>query len=466
MSKSQKLFLGLVLCLSFLSNVALAEEAVVLDEGINLTELEVTEPNILPDSPVYFIKDWYRNIQSFLIFNPAKKAELEMKYASERLVEADRLIAKGNIIMAQNILEKHNRNIERVQQIIAAQEDGSIKEELLNILARKTIRHQNVLDGIEGKVELKDLNRIREIKEEAMQLYIGAENKEKIQERLEGILEQEKGSNFKELKNIQVLQRVKDLVPEQAKEKIEAVIERQTEHFQEKFDALTTEEKERIREYLPGINGEETSLIEVLSKMINGVLSPEIKEELKDAKEEIKTQLQERLEKADRENIQDFGERIMIKLENGGIEKLELIEEVRENLPKDVLSRLEMAKEMISTRFWEEINDASENDGEKLLDKAINSVQPKTIEALKKVQEKIDILLPQKQQEIKKFEQKIQEKEMEANLCNSQWKPVCGVDGKTYDNICRAEKIAQVKVSYEGICKNQNQTQLRSIEGV
>lgn len=269
MSKSQKLFLGLVLCLSFLSNVALAEEAVVLDEGINLTELEVTEPNILPDSPVYFIKDWYRNIQSFLIFNPAKKAELEMKYASERLVEADRLIAKGNIIMAQNILEKHNRNIERVQQIIAAQEDGSIKEELLNILARKTIRHQNVLDGIEGKVELKDLNRIREIKEEAMQLYIGAENKEKIQERLEGILEQEKGSNFKELKNIQVLQRVKDLVPEQAKEKIEAVIERQTEHFQEKFENLSEEKKGKIEEYLPKLNGDKTTVLEIISKIKN-----------------------------------------------------------------------------------------------------------------------------------------------------------------------------------------------------
>jgi hypothetical protein len=67
-------------------------EAVNLDETIEAEDLEISEPNILPDSPFYFLKNWGRSIQSFFAFNPVSKAELRLRFANDKLIEAKKLV--------------------------------------------------------------------------------------------------------------------------------------------------------------------------------------------------------------------------------------------------------------------------------------------------------------------------------------------------------------------------------------
>jgi hypothetical protein len=52
-----------------------------------------------------------------------------------------------------------------------------------------------------------------------------------------------------------------------------------------------------------------------------------------------------------------------------------------------------------------------------------------------------------------KKEIKIKEEIIENQACD--YKPVCGVDNKTYTNKCRA-KIAGVEIAYDGVCNNSN----------
>ena len=79
--------IGLIFLILFLATSlsVLAQEKtesikeVILDENIQPKDLGVNEPRILPDSPIYFLKDWSRSIRSFLTFNEVDKAELKLK---------------------------------------------------------------------------------------------------------------------------------------------------------------------------------------------------------------------------------------------------------------------------------------------------------------------------------------------------------------------------------------------------
>jgi len=85
------LILSLVLIFA-LGNITLAQEMpeVVQDETVSAQDLGISEPKVLPDSPFYFLKNWGRGIGLFFAFNPVKKAELRMKFANEKLMEAKR----------------------------------------------------------------------------------------------------------------------------------------------------------------------------------------------------------------------------------------------------------------------------------------------------------------------------------------------------------------------------------------
>ncbi|MFY0535750.1 Kazal-type serine protease inhibitor family protein [Nannocystis pusilla] len=42
--------------------------------------------------------------------------------------------------------------------------------------------------------------------------------------------------------------------------------------------------------------------------------------------------------------------------------------------------------------------------------------------------------------------------------CDSEYAPVCGVDGNTYGNACYAETCAEVAIAHQGVCKPQEST--------
>ena len=58
-----------------------------LQAQIAADALEVKSVGLLPTSPLYFLKEASRSIQSFFTFNPVKKAELKLKIADEKLME-------------------------------------------------------------------------------------------------------------------------------------------------------------------------------------------------------------------------------------------------------------------------------------------------------------------------------------------------------------------------------------------
>jgi hypothetical protein len=58
---------------------------------------ELPDPGITPDSPFYFLDKWGKNITMFFTFGAEAKAKKALRYAEERLAEAQAMAAKNKI---------------------------------------------------------------------------------------------------------------------------------------------------------------------------------------------------------------------------------------------------------------------------------------------------------------------------------------------------------------------------------
>ncbi len=231
LKKNKILTASLMLSLFFTAGFVLAQESenenltsliqeIELDENIQPADLGVEEPNILPDSPFYFLKNWARNIQSFFTFNSLDKARLKEKIANEKLIELKRLIEQNkNRETIENALRNYQNEIgemERVTERIRerAEENAEVGEFLDKFIQQQTL-HQGLLQKLEEQVPAEVLEKIKEAREEHLERFSEVmnrleENKEKIQERLE--------KNLEEIK-VRRLEKIQEQIKEQAQER-------------------------------------------------------------------------------------------------------------------------------------------------------------------------------------------------------------------------------------------------------
>jgi DNA repair exonuclease SbcCD ATPase subunit len=308
MNSLKVLFLSFVLLFAF--GLVLAQEtppaevneAVNLDENIQPEDLGVSEPNLLPDNPLYFLKNWARGIQQVLTFNPVKKAELRMKFANEKLMEVKKTAQKTQdpekIKKAaenyQQEIEKIKNQVEKIKE--TAKENPQVESFLDKFIHQQTL-HEKLLQKLETQVPPEAFEKIKEAREEHLERFKDVmlkleDRKEKITEKLDKILEEQKGSQFKEFKNLEVLKNLEEKVPEEAKEAIQKAEENALKRLQGDLEKMSPENQEEFKEYLEKISGEKEKHLEIMEKIKSE--SPELKENLEKVKERIKEKIKEK----------------------------------------------------------------------------------------------------------------------------------------------------------------------------
>ncbi|PJE69394.1 MAG: hypothetical protein COU98_02250, partial [Candidatus Staskawiczbacteria bacterium CG10_big_fil_rev_8_21_14_0_10_38_10] len=100
-------------------------------------DLGVKDPKILPGDFFYFLKSFSRGVQSFFTFGTLKNAELQMKFASERILEARKLAEEGKTDLAQKTLGKQLENLQKAEKIIEKKKGDPKTETVLEKLAAK-----------------------------------------------------------------------------------------------------------------------------------------------------------------------------------------------------------------------------------------------------------------------------------------------------------------------------------------
>ncbi len=181
------------------TSTVLAEETVIADATTNITaaDLGISEPNLLPDSPFYFLKEWKRSIQSFLTINAVKKAELAEKISNEKLIELRKLTEKGvSQELIQRATEKYQKQVEKVRDIAGkikdtAENNPKIKS-FLDKFTRQQDLQQQILEKLQDQVPQGVYQKIREVREQHLEKFEQViqkleTKKEQARERIEGV---------------------------------------------------------------------------------------------------------------------------------------------------------------------------------------------------------------------------------------------------------------------------------------
>lgn len=155
-----------------------ASTSLINGEEEQLDGVTVETPTSVPSGFGLWLRDWREKISLALTFDPLKKAEKQLLFAEERMKIAEKIIAESTNPNAQ---EKAKKMIEQAQKHIVQLQEKQSKwienkdervEKLKNNLATHELRQDEILAKIEEKLP-----------EEA---------KEKFEEMRQGMLEQAK----------------------------------------------------------------------------------------------------------------------------------------------------------------------------------------------------------------------------------------------------------------------------------
>ena len=490
MKKLKILILASIL-IAFLSGIALGQEIPELnqDEKVTAQDLGISEPKWLPGHPLYFLKDWTRKIQLFFTFNKAKKAELRLKIANEKLIEAKKLAElKKDPKLVERALKDFEKEIGEISK-----ESGENLKKFSEKLIHQQILHQRILQRLERQVPPEVFEKIKEHREKHLERFAEimqkVEEKTKIADRLKEELEKIKGSKFKDFKNLEFIEEIKEKLPQDVKQKIEEKREEILEKLREKLEKMSDEEKEEFEKYLEEISGDKIKHLKIISKIEAEEISKKLSDILEKAKErkieEIgkekisKEKAQDQIKKAE-EEIKRAEEKINLISEDeyGGRAARRLLELAKKHL-KEAKKAFEEGKygeafglavasyheALNSQRIIEKIEEIKKSP-EKMKEK-LEKLYPQLPIPIPDIITKCKIpLMPKKCPEgtvlrIERDEngcsifkcEKIQ-KPKKPIVCPMYWDPVCGKDGKTYSNECFA-KAAGVEIAYKGACREK-----------
>lgn len=228
----------------FVSLLAIASLITILpvnaQEAASSVDLGVENPGMLPTSPFYFLKEWSRGINKFFTFNPVKKAELELDEINQRAAEIKKMeeITPQNIEAINKASSNYQKNAEQLKNRLEALKETSQNpniDKLLDKLIDRSLKHQELFDGLEKKFEARQEiseQKITELKEkfEANRERINEviskipekfEDIDRFKQRMENAVENLPEEIFRELRAVEMLDRIKEKLPEQQQEKIQ-----------------------------------------------------------------------------------------------------------------------------------------------------------------------------------------------------------------------------------------------------
>ena len=396
-------------------------EEVLQDEQVTRQDLGAKDAAILPDSPLHIFKRFGRGLKEALTFDPVKKAEVKLQHATQEIFEAKKLIETKGVAdagVAKAVIKSTERfeaklediagaaiKIKTQKKVVAPQVDQLVEK----VLDRQ-MKVEKVQDMIEEVVIEKateaDLIDFKDARERAAE-HVGVvltkveENTDAVAARLNKVAEAQEGSSFKEFKNIEVMKKIADTVPESAKEAFEAAEQRSYQRLQADIEDMPEEVRaKKLVKYTKQIKADDTRLLEISDQLKRFNLPEDVLRKIEEIKDIAVNRIKEEMEVMGEKD--KLREKLFARLKDSDdFEDIRMMEEINSRMRFDEDDEFgkQMKKDMerhhkeSASKFMDKFKDAdSQKQAEKfkeLTKKMAENPDPATFRALMKLEEEV-----------------------------------------------------------------------------
>jgi len=268
-------------------------------EEITTADLGVENSGLLPTNLFYFFKEWGRGIKMFFTFNNVAKIRYELKIANEKAAELKKVdeVKPNDAEALEKALNNYNENVLRLKtrlQSLQENSDNSNVDKLLDELAERTLKHQQLFEELKERHEdlrekLDDVEKgIGEVLKHAIE---NLDKLEKTEERLEKAIDAQKENQIKELNAIHFLNMIKENVnsPEII-EKLSQLKEKQMDKLEAKLKSGVINSSQ-IGGLIEKLNGSGVEASEILKKLEEGLDNVNGKLDVKNQLDKLKQKI-------------------------------------------------------------------------------------------------------------------------------------------------------------------------------
>jgi len=255
----KKIILSLLICSllsGFSANLIFAEETTTttVADTTTTTIEEMTVPEalgmkkvgLLPTSPFYFLKEWWRGWKVGWIRDPIKKSEAQLQILSEKLAEAAEIARRAP---KPEVLEKAFDNYtsamdrlkDRMEGLKETSENPNI-DKMLDRITQAEIRHSEVLDKILERVPeaVVQVEKVRQnINQILPLLRLKFENQEEFMNRLENKLQELQPLNpvpVGEFRQLRIMESMQEQLQQTNLEDYPEHVQAKAEQLKERFE--------------------------------------------------------------------------------------------------------------------------------------------------------------------------------------------------------------------------------------